>query len=84
MRLREEPALLEPMSIDVDVKQWQVPANQRGPRLLTEKRHQEGEMRRRIENMLNQKIIKTPKQGWVKIYFNIFFSKKKIINKYIF
>ena len=56
MRLREEPALLEPMSIDVDAKQWQVPANQRDPRLLTDKRQEE--MRRHnIENMLKQKII---------------------------
>jgi len=59
MRLREEPALLEPMSIDVDVKQWQVPANQRGPRLLTDKRQEE--MRRHIENMLKQKIIQPSK-----------------------
>ena len=59
MRLREEPALLEPMSIDVDVKQWQVPANQRGPRLLTDKRQED--MRRHIENMLKQKIIQPSK-----------------------
>ena len=43
------------MSIDVDIKQWQVPANQRGTRLLTDKRQEE--MRRHIENMLKQKII---------------------------
>ena len=63
MRLREEPALLEPMSIDVDVKQWQVQANQRGPRLLTDKRQDlEGMRRHNIENMLlKQKIIQPSK-----------------------
>ena len=47
------------MPIDVDIKQWQVPANQRGPRLLTDKRQEE--MRRHIENILKQNIIKPSK-----------------------
>jgi len=59
MRLRKEPALLEPMSLDVDTVQWQVPANQRGPRLQTDKGREE--LRRHINNMLDQHIIQPSK-----------------------
>ena len=55
MTLRAEPAKVPPMSLDVDVEKWHVPANQRGARLQTSK--MQDEMRRHINNMLDQHII---------------------------
>ena len=55
MTLREKPAEVPPMSLDVDIEKWQVLANQRAPRLQTSK--MQDELRRHIKNMLDQHII---------------------------
>lgn len=56
MTLREKPAEVPPMSLDVDIEKWQVLANQRAPRLLQTSKMQD-ELRRHIKNMLDQHII---------------------------
>jgi len=59
MRLNKEPALIDPMEIEVDVKQWQTPSNQRSARLQSDKMREE--LRRHINNMLDQHIIRPSK-----------------------
>ena len=56
LTLREKPAEVPPMSLDVDIEKWQVLANQRAPRLLQTSKMQD-ELRRHIKNMLDQYII---------------------------
>ena len=56
LTLREKPAEVPPMSLDVDIEKWQVLANQRAPRLLQTSKMQD-ELRRHIKNMLDQHII---------------------------
>ena len=55
MTLREKPAEVPHMSLDVDIEKWQVSANQRAPRLHISEI--QDELRRHIKITLDQHII---------------------------
>ena len=52
MTLREKPADVPPMSLDVDIEKWQVPANQRASRLQTSK--MQDELRRHLIKLVKR------------------------------